>query len=38
MPAYWLLQSLAAWMALWQFVRAPFHWNKTRHGLALRRR
>ncbi len=34
MPAYWLLLSLGGWMALWQFVRSPFHWNKTRHGLS----
>lgn len=34
MPAYWLLMSAAAWMALWQFIRAPFHWNKTEHGLS----
>lgn len=34
MPFYWLLISLAAWLALWQFVWAPFHWNKTEHGLS----
>ncbi len=34
MPVYWLLISLAAWLALWQFARAPFHWNKTEHGLS----
>lgn len=34
MPAYWLLMSAAAWLALWQFMRAPFHWNKTEHGLS----
>jgi len=34
MPAYWVLLSAAAWMALWQFVFAPFHWNKTEHGLS----
>ena len=33
-PAYWLLMSLAAWMALWDFIVAPFHWHKTRHGLS----
>lgn len=39
MPAYWLLMSAAAWLALWQFIVAPFHWNKTEHGLsALQRR
>jgi cellulose synthase/poly-beta-1,6-N-acetylglucosamine synthase-like glycosyltransferase len=34
MPAYWLLMSAAAWLALWQFITAPFHWNKTQHGLS----
>jgi glycosyltransferase XagB len=33
-PGYWLLISIAAWKALWQLIRAPFHWNKTRHGVA----
>jgi hypothetical protein len=34
MPLYWMLMSAAAWLALWQFVVAPFHWNKTEHGLS----
>jgi glycosyltransferase XagB len=33
-PLYWLLMSAAAWMALWDFVVAPFHWHKTNHGLS----
>lgn len=33
-PVYWLLMSAAAWMALWQFITAPAHWNKTEHGLS----
>jgi cellulose synthase/poly-beta-1,6-N-acetylglucosamine synthase-like glycosyltransferase len=33
-PLYWLLISCAAWMALWDFVVAPFHWHKTKHGLS----
>jgi hypothetical protein len=37
MPAYWLLMSVAAWLALWQFIVAPFHWNKTTHGLSRKR-
>lgn len=28
---YWPLQSIAATKALWQFVVAPFHWDKTPH-------
>jgi glycosyltransferase XagB len=35
MPLYWLMISAAAWLALWQFIRNPFHWNKTPHkGMA----
>jgi cellulose synthase/poly-beta-1,6-N-acetylglucosamine synthase-like glycosyltransferase len=34
MPLYWLMMSAAAWLAVWQFIRAPFHWNKTRHGIS----
>ncbi len=40
-PVYWLLMSAAAWWALIDLVRNPFHWHKTEHGLArssLRRR
>ena len=38
MPVYWLLSSIAGWMALWQLVRRPFHWNKTEHGLSKMQR
>ena len=34
MPIYWLLASVAAWLAIWQLLVNPFHWNKTRHGLS----
>ncbi|MEL6064955.1 MULTISPECIES: glycosyltransferase family 2 protein [unclassified Methylobacterium] len=34
MPLYFLLVSLAAWLALIELVRAPERWNKTAHGLA----
>lgn len=34
MPAYFLLVSMAAWLALIELVRAPERWNKTEHGLA----
>ena len=34
MPLYWILMCPAAWMALWQFVTAPFYWSKTEHGLS----
>jgi cellulose synthase/poly-beta-1,6-N-acetylglucosamine synthase-like glycosyltransferase len=29
---YWPLQSFAAAKALWQFIVAPFHWDKTPHS------
>ncbi len=34
LPIYWLIAGIAGWLALWQFAVAPFHWNKTRHGLS----
>ncbi|MGH1573935.1 glycosyltransferase family 2 protein [Methylobacterium sp. P31] len=34
MPVYFLLVSVAAWLALIELVRAPERWNKTQHGLA----
>lgn len=33
-PLYWLLISVAAYRAVWQLVRRPFHWDKTRHGVS----
>ena len=33
-PVHWLLLSLAAWRALFQFAIAPYAWEKTEHGLA----
>ena len=33
-PVHWLLLSLAAWRALYQFAVAPYAWEKTEHGLA----
>ena len=35
LPIYWLLLSAAAWRAVFQFIRDPYHWEKTEHGLAL---
>lgn len=37
-PFYWLLLSLAAWKALVELVRRPYHWQKTQHGLSVHRR
>lgn len=31
---YWVLISIAAYKALWQLVRNPFYWEKTRHGVS----
>ena len=30
-PVYWLLISYAAYVALWELVTAPHHWEKTQH-------
>ena len=30
-PIYWIMQSVGAWMALWQFITKPFYWEKTNH-------
>jgi glycosyltransferase XagB len=32
LPLYWLLMSVAAWLAVWDFAVSPFYWHKTRHG------
>jgi glycosyltransferase XagB len=34
MPMYWVLQSVAAMKAMYQFVFRPFYWEKTVHGLG----
>lgn len=36
-PVYWAMISAAAWRAVWVFVRDPFHWEKTPHGLSRER-
>jgi cellulose synthase/poly-beta-1,6-N-acetylglucosamine synthase-like glycosyltransferase len=36
LPFYLVLVSAAAWMALWDLQRRPFHWAKTEHGLGRR--
>jgi cellulose synthase/poly-beta-1,6-N-acetylglucosamine synthase-like glycosyltransferase len=33
-PFHWLLLSFAAWRAVIQFMRNPYRWEKTEHGLA----
>ncbi|MBN67570.1 MAG: glycosyl transferase, partial [Rickettsiales bacterium] len=31
-PLYWLLHSVASFKALWQLIRRPHYWEKTRHA------
>ncbi|WP_108681682.1 glycosyltransferase family 2 protein [Methyloceanibacter sp. wino2] len=38
MPLYWLLISVAAYRAVWQFAVAPFKWEKTEHGSRAKTR
>jgi glycosyltransferase XagB len=37
LPIYLTLISAAAWMALVDYLREPFRWLKTEHGLGVRR-
>jgi len=34
MPLYWWLLFPASLQAIWEYLIAPFHWNKTEHGLT----
>lgn len=34
LPVYYLLVSVAAWLAVFELMRHPYRWNKTEHGLA----
>jgi cellulose synthase/poly-beta-1,6-N-acetylglucosamine synthase-like glycosyltransferase len=33
-PLYWVLQSVAAWKALYQLIVKPHFWEKTTHNLS----
>ncbi|EYD71088.1 glycosyltransferase family 2 protein [Limimaricola hongkongensis] len=33
LQVYFPLATVAVWRALWQVLRRPFHWEKTRHGV-----
>lgn len=33
-PFYWILHSIAAYLALYELITKPHHWQKTTHGLA----
>ena len=35
-PFYWLMISAAAYYALWELIKRPFYWHKTKHGLHLK--
>lgn len=34
-PIYWILQSVAGYCAVWQFIRRPHYWAKTAHSRGL---
>lgn len=33
MPVYWLMMSVAGYMALYELITKPYYWQKTEHGL-----
>ncbi len=33
-PVYWMMMSYSGWRAVIQFLRDPFVWEKTQHGLV----
>ena len=35
-PIYWILMSVAAYIAVFELIVRPYHWHKTEHGLHLR--
>jgi hypothetical protein len=37
LPVYWLAMSVAAVFAISQLLRKPHYWEKTKHGLHLKR-
>jgi hypothetical protein len=34
MPAYWLLLVAPAWLAIFDFIKRPYYWSKTEHGVS----
>lgn len=38
LPFYYALVSVAAWLALYEYLTSRFNWNKTMHGAARRPR
>ncbi len=37
-PVYWILISIAGWMAFYQLLFKPHYWEKTIHGLHLKKK
>lgn len=35
MPVYWMMMSIAAFIAFYQLITKPHYWEKTNHGLHL---
>jgi len=35
LPIYWVLNSIAAYIALYELIVCPHYWQKTQHGLHL---
>ncbi|MGZ9410214.1 MAG: glycosyl transferase family 2, partial [Methylocystis sp.] len=36
LPLWLMMLSIAAWRAVYELWRRPFHWEKTEHGLTIR--
>jgi glycosyltransferase XagB len=34
-PFYWLAMSISAWRAVFNIIKSPHYWSKTKHGLHL---
>lgn len=37
-PVYWFLASIASVLAMYQLLTKPYYWEKTNHGLHLRKK
>jgi len=33
-PFYFILHTIASYLAIWQLIKDPFKWNKTHHGVS----
>lgn len=38
MPFYWFITSIAAYLAFYQLIVKPYYWEKTTHGLYIKRK